>query len=113
MGPIPKFRATNATHFSNSLCRPTSGVPCAPQVNALLDLFGGWNYPANLASEWSDNDSCTCPWFGINCNPKGQVGSGLFQFRVKPEVEWLCILEQMKYEKAKEDKRQNGSGNDA
>ncbi|XP_060168696.1 receptor-like kinase TMK3 [Lycium barbarum] len=73
MGPIPKFRAANATYSSNSFCQPTPGVPCGPQVNALLDLLGVWNYPANLASEWSGNDPCTDPWLGISCNPKGQV----------------------------------------
>lgn len=73
MGPIPKFRAANATYSSNSFCQPTPGVPCAPQVNALLDLLCGWNYPANLAPEWSGNDPCTGPWLGISCNPKGQI----------------------------------------
>ncbi|KAJ8561048.1 hypothetical protein K7X08_027238 [Anisodus acutangulus] len=73
MGPIPKFRAANATYSSNSFCQPTPGVPCAPQVKALLDLLGGWNYPANLAPEWSGNDPCIGPWLGISCNPKGQV----------------------------------------
>ncbi|CAN4099023.1 unnamed protein product [Withania somnifera] len=73
MGPIPKFRAANATYSSNSFCQLTPGVPCAPQVNVLLDLLGGWNYPANLAPEWSGNDPCRGPWLGISCNPKGQI----------------------------------------
>ncbi|MCD7458764.1 hypothetical protein HAX54_039102 [Datura stramonium] len=73
MGPIPKFRAAHATYSSNSFCQPTPGVACAPQVNALLDLLGSWNYPAELAPEWSGNDPCTGPWLGISCNPKGQI----------------------------------------
>ncbi|KAM3307589.1 receptor-like kinase TMK3 [Capsicum chacoense] len=73
MGPIPKFRAANATYSSNSFCQTTPGVPCAPQVNTLLDILGGWNYPTNLASEWSGNDPCTGSWLGFSCNSKGQV----------------------------------------
>nr|XP_016441111.1 PREDICTED: receptor-like kinase TMK3 [Nicotiana tabacum] len=73
MGPIPKFRAANATYSSNSFCQSTPGVPCAPQVNALLDLLDGWNYPSQLASKWTGNDPCAGSWFGISCNPKGQV----------------------------------------
>ncbi|CAN4100796.1 unnamed protein product [Withania somnifera] len=55
------------------LCQPTPGVPCAPQVNALLDVLGGWNYPANLSPEWSGNDPCRDSWLGISCNPEGQI----------------------------------------
>ncbi|PHU15253.1 hypothetical protein BC332_16458 [Capsicum chinense] len=43
------------------------------QVNTLLDILGGWNYPTNLTSEWSGNDPCIGSWLGFSCNFKGEV----------------------------------------
>ncbi|GFZ13087.1 hypothetical protein Acr_23g0014720 [Actinidia rufa] len=73
MGPIPKFRASDVTFSSNSFCRTTPGLQCAPEVNALLDFLRDLNYPSNLASQWSGNDPCTGPWLGLSCNLKGEV----------------------------------------
>lgn len=73
MGPIPKFNTPNASFSSNSFCQPRPGDLCAPDVNALLDFLHGLNYPAKLASEWTGNDPCEGPWWGITCNAKGEV----------------------------------------
>ncbi|XP_058196171.1 receptor protein kinase TMK1-like [Rhododendron vialii] len=73
MGSIPKFRAVNVTLSSNSFCQLTPGVPCAPEVNALLDFLRALNYPSDLASEWTGNNPCEGPWLGVSCNSKGEV----------------------------------------
>lgn len=73
MGSIPKFRAGNVTLSSNSFCKLTPGVPCAPEVNALLDFLHALNYPPDLASDWTGNNPCEGPWLGLSCNSKGEV----------------------------------------
>ncbi|KDP23101.1 hypothetical protein JCGZ_00527 [Jatropha curcas] len=73
MGPIPMFKAGKVSCASNSFCQSKSGVLCAPQVNALLDFLGRLNYPLNLVSEWTGNDPCQQPWFGLNCDLKSKV----------------------------------------
>lgn len=72
MGPIPEFKTKNVTYASNSFCQPTKGVPCAPEVMALLDFLDGLNYPSRLSASWSGNDPCT-GWLGLTCNPNGKV----------------------------------------
>ncbi|GMH22997.1 hypothetical protein Nepgr_024840 [Nepenthes gracilis] len=72
MGPIPDFK-TNASYSSNAFCQPTPGVPCAPEVMALLDFLDGINYPSKLVSSWSGNDPCGGKWFGLTCNSNQQV----------------------------------------
>ncbi|XP_057782028.1 receptor protein kinase TMK1-like [Salvia miltiorrhiza] len=68
MGPIPKFKAANVSYAFNSFCQSDEGEPCAPEVNALLDFLRDVDYPERLASEWSGNDPCAGPWWGISCS---------------------------------------------
>lgn len=73
MGPIPKFKAANVSYASNSFCQSDPGEQCAPEVSALLDFLHDMNYPERLASEWTGNDPCEGPWWGITCNTKNQI----------------------------------------
>lgn len=73
MGPIPKFKAANVSYASNSFCQSDPGEQCAPEVSALLDFLHDMNYPERLASEWTGNDPCERPWWGITCNTKNQI----------------------------------------
>lgn len=68
MGPIPEFKAANVSYASNSFCQSDQGKQCAPEVNGLLDFLDGVNYPERLASEWTGNDPCAGPWWGISCS---------------------------------------------
>ncbi|OVA07145.1 Protein kinase domain [Macleaya cordata] len=73
MGPIPKFKTSNVTYTSNPLCQSVPGVPCAPEVTALIDFLGGLNYPVKLASSWKGNDPCQNSWLGLTCNSNQKV----------------------------------------
>ncbi|KAL2536083.1 Leucine-rich repeat protein kinase family protein [Forsythia ovata] len=73
MGPMPKFRAANVSYQTNSFCQADPGEQCAPEVSALLDFLHNLNYPERLASQWTGNDPCKGPWWGITCNPTNQV----------------------------------------
>lgn len=73
MGPIPKFKIKDASYASNFFCQTNPGIPCAPRVNALLDFLSDVNYPENLVTEWSGNDPCAGPWFGLSCNPESGI----------------------------------------
>nr|GLL43233.1 receptor protein kinase TMK1-like [Ipomoea trifida] len=73
MGAIPKFKAADVTYSSNSFCQSSPGEPCAPEVDALLEFLKDLNYPQHLANEWTGNDPCKGPWFGITCTPSGHV----------------------------------------
>ncbi|XP_042481180.1 receptor protein kinase TMK1-like [Macadamia integrifolia] len=73
MGPIPKFNLGNASYLPNSFCQSVPGLPCAPQVSALLDFLGNVSYPVKLASAWSGNDPCQGPWLGLSCDSSSQV----------------------------------------
>ncbi|VFQ71425.1 unnamed protein product [Cuscuta campestris] len=73
MGAIPKFRASKVTYSSNSFCQQEPGEPCAPEVNALIQFLHEMNYPPRLAAEWTGNDPCKGQWWGITCNPNGNV----------------------------------------
>ncbi|KAK6138463.1 hypothetical protein DH2020_027783 [Rehmannia glutinosa] len=73
MGPIPKFKAGNVSYASNSFCHSDPGEQCAPEVTVLLDFLHDLNYPDRLASEWSGNDPCQEPWWGISCNARNEV----------------------------------------
>ncbi|KAK2969129.1 hypothetical protein RJ640_017244 [Escallonia rubra] len=73
MGPIPKFQAANVSYSSNSFCQPDPGDQCSPEVNALIDFLRALNFPSNLASQWTGNDPCKGPWWGITCNSKSLV----------------------------------------
>ncbi|XP_019199317.1 PREDICTED: receptor protein kinase TMK1-like [Ipomoea nil] len=75
MGPIPNFKAATVTYSSNSFCQSSPGDPCAPEVDALLEFLKDLNYPHHLASEWTGNDPCKGPWYGITCTPSGHVSS--------------------------------------
>ncbi|PIN25201.1 Serine/threonine protein kinase [Handroanthus impetiginosus] len=73
MGPIPKFKSANVSYTSNSFCQSDPGKQCAPEVSALLDFLHDLNYPERLASEWTGNDPCGGPWWGVSCNSRNQV----------------------------------------
>ncbi|KAI4322473.1 hypothetical protein L6164_022165 [Bauhinia variegata] len=73
MGPIPKFEVGDVSYNSNSFCQSNPGLPCAPDVTALLEFLDKLNYPSILTSEWSGNKPCTGPWLGLSCNPKSEV----------------------------------------
>ncbi|KAG0492352.1 hypothetical protein HPP92_005750 [Vanilla planifolia] len=68
VGPIPKFKFSNFTHAFNSFCGSLPGVPCSPEVTALLQFLGDLNYPSKLASSWLGNDPCAGDWYGIFCS---------------------------------------------
>ncbi|XP_074270760.1 receptor-like kinase TMK3 [Silene latifolia] len=72
MGPIPEFKAKTVVYKSNDFCQSTPGVPCPPEVMALLDFLGGLDYPLELSGSWLSNDSCT-GWLGVVCNDNNQV----------------------------------------
>ncbi|KAI3447404.1 hypothetical protein Pfo_004069 [Paulownia fortunei] len=73
MGPIPKFKAVNATYASNRFCLPNTGTLCAPDVMALLEFLDGVNYPSKLVRSWSGNNPCQESWLGVGCDPNGKV----------------------------------------
>uniref|UniRef100_A0A6N2KDN9 non-specific serine/threonine protein kinase n=1 Tax=Salix viminalis TaxID=40686 RepID=A0A6N2KDN9_SALVM len=73
MGPIPKFKATEVSYTSNAFCQSTPGVPCAPEVMALLEFLGSMNYPSRLVSSWTGNNPCL--WLGLSCDPDNKVNS--------------------------------------
>ncbi|KAG6772404.1 receptor protein kinase TMK1-like [Populus alba x Populus x berolinensis] len=72
MGPVPNFKATEVSYASNAFCQSTPGVPCAPEVMALLEFLGSLNYPSILVSSWTGNDPCS--WLGLACH-NGNVNS--------------------------------------
>ncbi|OWM69038.1 receptor protein kinase TMK1-like [Punica granatum] len=72
-GPIPKFKSVNVSCDSNYFCLPDPGIQCAPQVNALLGFVAAVNYPENLVNQWTGNDPCEGPWFGLSCNSMSKV----------------------------------------
>ncbi|CAL9124799.1 unnamed protein product [Musa acuminata var. zebrina] len=66
MGPIPKV-SFNFTYAYNSFCQSTPGIPCSPEVTALLEFLERVNYPSKLAASWSGNDPCASLWSGVSC----------------------------------------------
>ncbi|GAB4834050.1 hypothetical protein Ancab_032303 [Ancistrocladus abbreviatus] len=72
MGPIPKFKA-NASYVPNDFCQSTPGVPCSPEVTALLDFLGSLNYPPRLINSWSGDDPCGGAWLGLTCDSNQQI----------------------------------------
>ncbi|KAF6169295.1 hypothetical protein GIB67_013725 [Kingdonia uniflora] len=73
LGPIPMFKFVNASYSNNLLCQSVPGVPCAPEVTALIDFLGGVGYPFRLASSWKGNGPCEGPWLGLACNANQKV----------------------------------------
>ncbi|KAJ0485336.1 putative protein kinase RLK-Pelle-LRR-IX family [Helianthus annuus] len=74
MGPVPKFKAVNFSYSSNRFCNPDPGVPCRPEVTALLEFLNDLGYPSRLVNSWSANDPCAGSWFGLSCS-KQKVSS--------------------------------------
>ncbi|KAG1327836.1 Receptor-like kinase TMK3 [Cocos nucifera] len=66
MGPIPNVKF-NFSYSQNLFCQSTPGLPCSPEVTALLEFLEGVNYPLNLAKSWSGNDPCS-GWLGVSCS---------------------------------------------
>ncbi|CAK9167071.1 unnamed protein product [Ilex paraguariensis] len=75
MGPIPKFKAANVTYESNPFCQSIPGVPCAPEVMALLKFLDAINYPSKFASAWSGNNPCDGPWLALTCDVNRKVST--------------------------------------
>ncbi|KAH7855020.1 hypothetical protein Vadar_020348 [Vaccinium darrowii] len=73
MGPVPKFKAVNYSYSSNNFCQSDVGVPCAPEVMALLEFLDSVNYPSKLVSSWSGNDPCGGQWLGVGCDANNKV----------------------------------------
>ncbi|KAI3450760.1 hypothetical protein Pfo_007425 [Paulownia fortunei] len=73
MGSVPKFKAEKVSYDSNSFCQSDPGAQCAPEVSALLGFLHDVNYPERLASQWTGNDPCVGPWWGISCTSRNQV----------------------------------------
>ncbi|OWM82581.1 receptor protein kinase TMK1-like [Punica granatum] len=73
MGPTPKFKAGNSSCAANFFCLPSPGVPCNPQVMALIGFLDGVNYPSRLLNSWEGNDPCKGPWLGVGCGSNGKV----------------------------------------
>lgn len=65
MGPIPKV-SFKFEYSSNSFCQTVPGVPCSPDVTALLDFLDSVKYPLQLTNSWSGNDPCD--WLGVSCS---------------------------------------------
>lgn len=72
MGPIPEFKTKNVSYNVNDFCQKEPGVPCAPEVMALLDFLGGLDYPSSLTVSWSGNDPCN-NWLGLICDDNNKV----------------------------------------
>lgn len=70
VGPIPKLPIEEFSYSYNSFCQPAPGLPCSPQVNALLGFLGGVNYPLDLSASWSGDDPCSGSWLGVSCLEK-------------------------------------------
>lgn len=103
MGPIPKFKAAKVSFASNAFCQSIPGVPCAPEVAALLDFLSGSSYPPRLVSSWKDNDPCSS-WLGVGCDPNGKVSSLVLPNynltgTLSPSVAKLSSLAQIKLER--------------
>lgn len=65
MGPIPKV-SFKFEYSSNSFCQTVPGVPCSPDVTALLDFLDSVKYPLQLTNSWSGNNPCV--WLGVSCS---------------------------------------------
>ncbi|KAK9699211.1 hypothetical protein RND81_08G160200 [Saponaria officinalis] len=72
VGPVPEFKAKNVLYKPNDFCQLTPGVPCAPEVMALLDFLGGLDFPLSLSNSWSTNNPCV-GWLGVICNDDNRV----------------------------------------
>ncbi|KAF2308320.1 hypothetical protein GH714_040000 [Hevea brasiliensis] len=99
MGPIPEFKAAKASCTSNSFCQSTAGVPCAPEVMALLDFLDGLNFPPRLVSSWTGNDPCSV-WMGVTCDSNKVHSIALPKYNLSgtlsPSVAKLGSLQQIK-----------------
>ncbi|XAR64763.1 Non-specific serine/threonine protein kinase [Bertholletia excelsa] len=100
MGPVPKFKARNYSCSSNSFCLSDEGVPCAPDVMALLEFLDGLNYPPKLVTSWSGNDPCKGRWLGVGCDSNQKVSSiNIVKFnltgRLSPSIANLSSLTQI------------------
>ncbi|KDP36118.1 hypothetical protein JCGZ_08762 [Jatropha curcas] len=99
MGPMPKFKAAKVSCTPNPFCQSTAGVPCAPEVMALIDFLDGLNYPQRLVSSWTGNDPCSS-WVGITCDSSMVYSIALPNFNLSgtlsPSVANLASLHQIK-----------------
>uniref|UniRef100_A0A0D9WBF0 non-specific serine/threonine protein kinase n=1 Tax=Leersia perrieri TaxID=77586 RepID=A0A0D9WBF0_9ORYZ len=67
VGPVPAVKAGNYTYSHNGFCADTPGIPCSPQVMALLQFLAEVDYPQKLLGSWSGNDPCGTGWLGVSC----------------------------------------------
>ncbi|GER41847.1 protein kinase [Striga asiatica] len=73
MGPMPIFKAINATFKSNPFCLSIPGARCSPEVMSLLDFLDRINYPTRFVSSWTGNDPCLDSWLGVGCDSNGKI----------------------------------------
>ncbi|KAK1263324.1 putative receptor protein kinase TMK1 [Acorus gramineus] len=78
MGSIPDLKINTFTYSGNLFCQSKPGIPCSPEVSALLDFLKDVKYPPNIVSSWSGNDPCS--WIGVSCS-KNSVSSLILQNR--------------------------------
>ncbi|KAK9029826.1 hypothetical protein V6N11_031271 [Hibiscus sabdariffa] len=72
-GPFPIFPSSVekvVVDGNNNFC-DNDGAPCSPQVTTLLEIAGGFGYPASLSDSWSGNDACQWPF--ITCDAQNNV----------------------------------------
>ncbi|KAJ6842983.1 receptor-like kinase TMK4 [Iris pallida] len=69
-GPIPVF--TNGIEADAEKENVFCGDKCDPRVDVLLEVAGGFGYPASFAQSWTGNDPCVGSWLGITCDPQGK-----------------------------------------
>ena len=55
----------------NSFCKQIPG-PCDQRVMDLLDVAGGFGYPAIIARAWKGNNPCSA-WLFVSCDPQGNI----------------------------------------
>jgi hypothetical protein len=97
-GPFPVFQngVMADVFFGNSFCQQEPG-PCDQKVSILLEVASGFQFPLQLAQNWSGNDPCNGSWIGIVCKGGVVVGINLSGYRlsgiVSPAFANLSMLE--------------------
>ncbi|XP_068659070.1 receptor protein kinase TMK1-like [Aristolochia californica] len=102
MGSIPTFpKEVNVTLSSNSFCQPEPGIPCSPQVTALLSFVSHVNYPITLADSWVGDDPCANNWLGVSCKKRKVATVNLpghgFNGTLSPSLAALDSLENINF----------------
>ncbi|XP_010532727.1 PREDICTED: receptor-like kinase TMK4 [Tarenaya hassleriana] len=71
-GPVPSFAPdVKVTLDNNDFCNSKAGQSCSPQVTTLLEVAGGFGFPAMLADTWQGDDACG--WAYVTCDSSGRI----------------------------------------